>query len=64
MINLSPQQRAVFSRVLARCNDCEPLIEFLEKIGQDVQELKDRVALQREQSETALALLGVQNGKK
>lgn len=64
MIALTPQQKAAFSRVLARCNDCGPLIEFLEKIGVDVSELKDRVALQREQAETALALLGVTKERK
>lgn len=62
MLNLTASQKAAFSRVLARCNDCLPLIQFLEQVGYDVQELKDRYLLQRQQAETAMELIGITQG--
>lgn len=56
---LSPSQKAAFGRVLARCNDCLPLLDFLEQMGVDVKELRDRYELQRQQAETALQFAGV-----
>jgi hypothetical protein len=61
--NLTPQQKAAFARVLARCNDCLPLLEYLEGMGVDVAELRERYDLQRQQAETALQLAGAMNGK-
>lgn len=60
---LTPTQKAAFGRVLARCNDCLPLLEFLEQMGVDVKELRDRYDLQRQQAETALQLAGAMAGK-
>lgn len=59
---LTPQQKAAFARVLARCNDCLPLLEFLEQMGVDVAELRERYDLQRTQATTALRLAGALDG--
>jgi hypothetical protein len=53
---LTPTQRAAFERAGARCNECYPLIDFLEQMGVDVKEYQDRLDLLKRQSETALQL--------
>lgn len=66
MIQFTPQQQRVFQQVLARCNDCQPHIDFLKNMGLDMNDRQERVDLQRQQAETALQYMGVQSlsGKK
>jgi hypothetical protein len=56
---LTPAQKSAFNRALARCNDCLPLLEFLEQVGVDVSELRERYELYRLQARTALQLAGI-----
>lgn len=60
---LTPAQVTQFRKILARCNDCLPLIEFLEKLGWDVEDLRKRYDHQRETASLALELVGVSQGK-
>ena len=56
---LTNQQLSALRQVTARCNDCLPLIEFLEKLGVDIQELRERWEQQKTQAELALELVAL-----